>query len=237
MVEIGSIRFLLILAKRNLMKRKNNFFLESFQLKVFTITYVLSCILIYWLMSFFIFRFNVTVLIIISLVFLILATLGWAFLYILFSIPQRLAESFDSIKNNISSGKISTIDGFADDICFFLVRFYNYSFFDVNYSAMKIAGNDIHFSSPLIKRALDWEKVEVEAGNSENVIDHKKIRFDNKNHNAYTVPVFFGERLLGFFTVFTSHKLGKLRLKLLSDLENFYIDDQLVHVLNMEKKS
>lgn len=186
-------------------------------------------------MSFFLFKFNVTALVIISLGFLILATLGWTFLYILFSIPQRLAGSFDLIKNNISSGKINTVIGFADEICFFLVRFHNYSFFDVNYSAMKIDGYDIHFSSPLIERALDWKKVEVEVGNSENIIDHKKVRFDNKKQHAYTVPVIFGDRLLGFFTVFTSHRLGKLRLKLLSDLENFYIDDQLVHVLNMEE--
>lgn len=218
------------------MRKKKNFFLESFQLKVFTITYILSCVLIYWLLSFFLYELNVSILIIISLGLLVLATLGWAFLYILFSIPQRLAESFDSVKNDISSGKINTLDDFAGEICSFLVRFYNYSFFDIQYSAMKIAGKDIQFSSGLIAEALDWGKVENEAGDSENIIYHKKIRIDRKKQHSYTIPVYFGDRLLGFFSVFTPQKLGKLRLKLLSDLENFYIDDQLIHVINMEEK-
>ncbi len=218
------------------MRKKKNFFLESFQLKVFTITYFLSCVLIYWLLSFFLYKLDVGILIIISLGLLVLATLGWAFLYILFSIPQRLAESFDSIKNDISSGKINQLDDFAEEVCSFLVRFYNYSFFDIHYSAMKIAGKDMHFSSELITEALDWRKVEDEAGNSENIIYHKKIQVDDKKLHSYTIPVYFGDRLLGFFSVFTPHSLGKLRLKLLSDLENFYIDDQLIHVINMEEK-
>ncbi|MFW5644895.1 MAG: hypothetical protein ACOCZL_03190, partial [Bacteroidota bacterium] len=208
------------------MKRKKTFFLESFELKVFTITYILSCVLIYWVVSFLLFEPDLTILIIVSLGFLMLAALGWAFLYVLFSIPQRLAENFDSIKNDISSGKITKRDTFADAICSFLVRFYNYSFFDVNYSAMRIKGDDIHFSAESIAEVLDWDQVTDSAGKSERIIVHNPILVDNKKQYTYTVPIHFGDKFLGFFSVFTSHKLGKLRLKLLY-LENFYIDDQL----------
>ncbi|MFW5820335.1 MAG: hypothetical protein ACOCWA_03535 [Bacteroidota bacterium] len=219
------------------MKKGTNFFLDDLQLRVFTLSYTLSVIFIFWLLSFFLVKFDVIVLIISSLIFLILATLGWAYLHVLFSIPQRIAQSFDPIKNDISHGKISSTKDFAREICNFLVVFYNYSFFDIRYSAMKIGEKEIFFSADEIKESMDWHKVEQEISLNKEKVVHQKIWIDKNKFYPYSVPVIFGDQLLGFFTVFSSGRLGKQRLKLLSDLEDFYIDDQLVHVINMEKKT
>lgn len=102
---------------------------------------------------------------------------------------------------------------------------------------MKIGEKEICFSADEIKECMEWQKVEQEISAGKGTIAHQQIWIDNKKIYPYSVPVIFGDQLLGFFTVFSSGRLGKQRLKLLSDLEDFYIDDQLVHVINMEKKS
>lgn len=214
------------------MKDSKGSFLEKFQLTVFTINYILACILLFWLLSLVFVHLSILAIALISLVFLLLATVIWAHLYIIFSIPQRLAGSFDFIKNNIARGKLIGVEEFSEQIANFLTDFYNYSFFDIAFSAFKIKGHTLVFSNDVISTSLNWDKVEKEARTEDYILDHGKHALNRKNYYAYTIPVYFGDDYLGFFTVFSLQRLGRLRLRLLSDLEDHFIDDQLVHILN-----
>jgi hypothetical protein len=44
--------------------------------------------------------------------------------------------------------------------------------------------------------------------------------------HAYTTPIFFKDKFLGFFTVFSKQRLGRLSTKFLTDLEENFIDEK-----------
>lgn len=217
------------------MKKSNGAFLENFQLTVFTANYILACILLFWLLSFLFPYLGVVYIVLISIVYLLLATVIWAHLFILFSIPQRLAGSFDYIKNEIAWGRLNRAEDYAKEIADFLIKFYNYSFFDIAISAVKIKEKEIKFSTGGNKPSLNWDEIEEKIAKEDKILFHGKIKIEQKNYYAYTIPIYFGDDYLGFFSVFSPRKLGKLRLRLLSELENHFIDDQLVHILNFQK--
>ena len=109
------------------MKRTRDRLSDNFQLIVFTITYVLSCLFLYGIFIYFAAELHVLIQVFFSLGFLIGAILLWAHLFVMFSIPQKLAGSFDYIKNDISSGKISDSSRFASELSAFLITFFDFS--------------------------------------------------------------------------------------------------------------
>ncbi len=218
------------------MPDRKHTYLENIQLTVFTIGYFLSCILLYWLLTFLFDDADILIIALASLAFLLIATLGWAYLYVLFSIPQRIPGSFDYLKNDISSGKLVSPLEFQKELCSFLVKFYNYAFFDVHYSVVKIKGMEPAFSSGEISSSFVWDNVEEKLAGEDKQIEHGKIRVNGKSYYSYSTPVYFGHEYLGFFMVFTKRKAGKLMLRILRDLENNFIDDQLMIIISLNRR-
>jgi hypothetical protein len=217
------------------MPKKKRSYLENIQLTIFSITYLLSCILLFWLLTFLFTNADIIVIVFATLAFFILSILGWTHLYVLFSIPQRVAGSFDYLKNDISSGKTISVNEFQKELSGFLVKFYNYSFFDVEFSTVKALGQDPSFSSDEVQSSFVWDNVEKQAEKEDNQIKHGKIRINGKPYYSYTTPIYFGREYLGFFMVFSSRRLGNLMLRLLRDLENNFIDDQLKIIMSLDK--
>jgi hypothetical protein len=56
-----------------------------------------------------------------------------------------------------------------------------------------------------------------------------------KKEKLDDIPIWFGERWLGTIGILTPFKLLKIFQRYLSEIENLYIDDQLLHVLNLHK--
>lgn len=216
------------------MKKMKRSFTENFQLTVFSVTYLFSSILLFWLLCLVLKSFQPVIIVLAALVYFLMVILLWSYLYVLFSIPQRLARNFDRIKNDIASGKIISPEEFANRLCSFLVGFYNYSFFDIEMASVKIIDNKPCFSSQEMKECFDWDELEKEVMKIGEQIIHEKIQARNFKYFSYTTPILFGDEYLGFFTALTSRRLGKLMLKMLADLENDFIDDQLAHVLGKE---
>lgn len=206
-------------------------FIENFQLTVFTVTYLFSSILLFWLLCLMLNSFQPVIIVLAALFYFLTAILLWSYLYVLFSIPQRVTRNFDRIKNDIASGKIGSAEEFANRLCLFLVDFYNYSFFDIEMASVKIINNKPCFSSQEMKECFDWDELEKEVMKIGEQIIHKKVKARNFKYFSCTTPIIFSDEYLGLFTVLTSRRLGNLMQKLLTDLENDFIDDQLVHIL------
>jgi len=213
------------------MKRKKDSFSDNFPLIVFTITYILSCFLLYWIFISFTPGLQIVYKVILSLAFLIASFYFWIYLYMLFSIPQKMAGAFDYIKNNISNGKISDSNGFAVELTNFLISFFNYSFLDIQYVSIKFGNSDMTFSSENISKSLDWQKIIENSVSSPEVQKNGKVKVGDEKFHCYTIPIYFCEKHLGLFTIFTRQRLGRIRINILSDLEDNFIDDQLFRVM------
>jgi len=204
-------------------------------MRVFLVCYVLAAVFIYRLAALFLLDTEVIYLVIFSIVFLLAGVFAYAWFYILFSIPQRLAHRIDVIKDAIADRSIKTREDFSDEMSRFMVEFYNYSFFDIQYAAFKVKDSGIRFSSPLLEKSMDWEVTEEALRTNADAVRKGMVKIEDKAFNTFGLPVFFGDEYLGFFMVFTKSKFRKLHIQLLEDLENNYIDDQLLHIINISK--
>ena len=213
------------------MKRKKDYFYDNFQLIVFTINYILSCFFLYGLFIYFSADFNLTIKLFFTIGYLIVAVLLWSYLFVLFSIPQKLNGAFDSVKNKISTKEISDTSSFSKELVSFLIKFFNYSFFDIEYAAVYTYMSKLHFSSKEIEDLLDWKKMGENSEKSVELQKNGRQKIDHSSYFCYTIPIFFNEKYLGFFTVFTRQRLGRLSQKFLIDLEENFIDDQLIRLI------
>ncbi len=213
------------------MKRKRDSLSGNFQLVVFTILYILSSLFLYGVFIWFSAESRLIFNVFFTLGFLIAGTIIWAFLYVLFSIPQELAGSSDYIKNKILTGEIDNTAKFADELSAFLIDFFDYTFFDIHYTAINTDKKEVLFSSKKITNIIDWKNIERTSAESPSLQKNGKVKIDNITFYCYTTPIYFNNKYFGFFTVFTKQRLGKHRLIFLTDLEENFIDDQLLHVI------
>ena len=114
------------------------------------------------------------------------------------------------------------------------MKFYTYSFFDIELAAVKVRNAAHCFSTEDLGSCLDWNSAENEIKSTGQQIFHGRVRVADRIFYGYSFPIIFGEEYLGFFTVFSSRRIGKLMQRMLADLENDFIDDQLVHVIRNE---
>jgi hypothetical protein len=213
------------------MKRHLSYFVSNFPILVFNLTYTLSCVLLFlgllWLLP----SLNLILLALISLGFLMLCLVVWAWLHTLFTIPQKMAGAYDRIKNAIAVHEITSLDEYVHTLNSFLVSFFDFSFLDVQYANVKIGTHDPVFSSEKISGLLDWEAIGRSCEQSADIQHHGSVSIGKEKLFAYTIPVWFMNDPLGFFTVCSKRRLGALQLKILNDLEDNYIDDQVIGLL------
>ena len=217
------------------MKIKTGYFWRNFQVIVFSITYIISVIFFYSIFIFLTKEVELIYRVFGTFVIFIGGIINWAFLIVIFKLPQNMADKFDEIKNKIARKEISDSKEFAEELSSFLIRFYNYTFFDVQFSAVKIINEPVYCSSEEIAEVIHWEDNERFCLVTPDLQMHGKMNIGKSSFHAYTLPIHFGDNYLGFFTVFTKQKLGFLSLKFLADFEENYIDDLLLHVMSLNK--
>lgn len=214
------------------MKRKKDTFSENFLIIVLGISYLLSCLLIYGLFLYFTPALQVAYKAILTLLFLIAGFYFWVSLYMLITIPQKLSGAFDPLTNSISRGTITDAKGFAAAFNSFVVSFFNFSFLDVKYAVLS-TGEDVPVcSSAALVGSMNWEEIRRASESSRELQKHGRVSVEKERLFAYTIPVWFSGEYLGFFTIFTTTRMGRLRLNIFIDLEEHQIDDQLYRVLH-----
>ncbi|MDD2636013.1 MAG: hypothetical protein PHW82_10995 [Bacteroidales bacterium] len=175
-----------------------------------------------------------------SVIILIVAVMAVVFVvigsyfYLIVALPDRLSRNFDIIKNKIASGEINTEESFAHHVIEFIIKQFDFVFLDVEYAAIGIADSkNVFFNDDFPKEMFDdYAEIFQKCRETEDVISLGSEKHLDKKVYKYVVPIHFGNRYLGFIIFLTNQKLSRLFQGILADFENFYIDDQLLHVLN-----
>ena len=161
------------------------------------------------------------------------------FFYLIVSLPEKLSRNFDLIRNKIAAGDITSVCDFADQINTFILRQFNYVFFDIQHSVIFINHeSDLYYSKDFPEnisqdKHSEFKKLSEE---TEKVLYTGKLKIEFAEFHTFIIPIHFGKDYLGYILILTNNRLWSLFKAILSDFENYYLDDQLMHVLNIQKK-
>lgn len=176
--------------------------------------------------------------VVLGIVYTILCTLSWAIIGDLLDIPN-IATDFDEIKNDIASRAIREPEEFAKRVVELLCSFIRFPYFEVRHAFMKIDKHDYIYSSGKVVTSLDasiFEGLLEKSKETEEVSYEDAHVIEGSPHHLYLVPIWFGDDWLGYFAVLTKQKLWNVFKNFLSVFEDDYLDDQLVHVLQIKKQ-
>jgi hypothetical protein len=172
-------------------------------------------------------------------VFIVIAALFGSWLWVVITIPSELPRKFDSIKNKIATGEISSINDFSEELAKFLVNQFSFVGLDIVAAMVKIKNSEPsyyaykHLAPLQIDNTEEWIEL---SHNSDRIMYLGKLDVGNHKYHTYLIPIWFGAQWLGYFTVFTDIKLMKLYKNYLELFEEYYVDDQLLHVLHHDSQ-
>ncbi len=171
--------------------------------------------------------------ILVTIVYLVLVVLGYSFIHVVSYIPSNLAGAFDPIQNAIADGSIQSAGDMARDLSEFMVTFFNFAFFDIEYALVKIKNDTGAWPVEKDPGELGLNIGELDKSNEAvtETIYVGKIKFQDRTGHLYLTPMIFGEENLGYIAVVTRHRLWKIFKQLLTEFENHFVDDQVVHIL------
>ena len=210
--------------------------LYGIQRTLLAVFYLASVLSIFWIIFYLmdeVIGFQGVTIIIVTIVYLVLVVLGYSFIHVISYIPSNLAGAFDPIQNAIADGSIQSAQELANELSSFMVTFFNFAFFDIEYALVKIKDD---------KGFWPAEKDPGEAGLNIRELDKRneavtetvyvgKLKRKDWNGHLYLIPMIFGEENLGYIAVVTRHRLWKIFRQLLTEFEDHFVDDQVVHIL------
>lgn len=164
-------------------------------------------------------------------------TLLGAILSVILDLPQ-IGYYFDEIKNDIALKEIRTPDLFADRLTSLFCDYFTFYFFTVRFCFVKIEDSEYFYSDDTILKIIEQstlDEIILTSQKTEDVFYKGSYAFDKKNIHLYIIPIWLGERWLGAIGIFTPFKLLNIFQRYLNEIENLYIDDQLLHVLTIYK--
>ena len=177
-------------------------------------------------------------LVITLLIYMIVVVILGAMIHVISYIPFNLATAFDPIKNDIASGKISTIEQLGEQITSFTVQFYNFSFLDITHAYIEIEESGIigfESNAPLsliLKELSMLDKSKV----LEEITLVGKISLPERDYQLYILPIWLGESWLGYMALLSEKKISRFFQRFLMEYEGNFLDDQIMHVVRMNKK-
>jgi hypothetical protein len=68
----------------------------------------------------------------------------------------------------------------------------------------------------------------------DDIVRAGKITEGGREYHLYVLPVRFGDRWLGYVGLMSRKRIGKFMRRFLIELENNFLDDQLMHVSRLE---
>jgi len=207
------------------------------QRKIFTTLYIISSLAILTLILYIlieIFSVNGFITFFVVIIYLVISVILGSYLHLLSFIPVNLASSFDPIKNDVARGKLKTLEEFSNRMCKFITGFFSFTFFDIEHCLVHINGHAITSTFDPDAVELNDDFLGTRSRAETEVTYAGKLIISGVNYKQYLIPVWFGEQWLGYIAVYTRQTLRKPFRFLLSDLENNFIDDQLIHILKHE---
>jgi len=222
------------------MRRKEQFLahLEQFQLAVLITAYIIFylAIISWFIIPGFIYPlFTGGAAIIVTLVFTVIYIVCGAVFYVLFRIPYQLQYCFDDIKNRIANGSLATLDELERELSAFIIRFFNFVFFDIEECAIQIKNRTIYFSTESLQGLLNYNELSTRAAETQRSVKLGKLKSGKEKYHVLLIPIWFGEEWHGYILAFSNTPFIPFAREILEDFENNFIDDQLMHVHRIER--
>jgi len=151
---------------------------------------------------------------------LVVSIIAGSFFNVILSIPFKLPQKFDLLKNRVALGEYKNLQEFQEDIANFILTFFNFVGADV-------VGGKFHLKTcqPTIKECnVDFSLLNQES------FTKNKLRL-NEDYKAFYLPIELSGEDLGYFILITRGYTIPVLYAVLQDFENYYLDDQIKHFL------
>lgn len=177
-------------------------------------------------------------LIITLLAYTILMIVVGSMIHVISYIPFNLATAFDPIKNDIATGKISTIKELAVRVTTFTVRFYNFSFLDIAHAYIETEESGVvgFESNTQVDSVLLETRMLDKSKGLEEITLAGKISLPDRDYHLYILPLWLGGTWLGYMALLSEKKISRFFLKFLMEYEENFLDDQIMHVVNFKNR-
>jgi len=172
------------------------------------------------------------------LIYMIVVVILGAMIHVISYIPFNLATAFDPIKNDIAFGEISSIEELGERITSFTVQFYNFSFLDITHAYMEIEESGIigFESNTQLNKVLKEYNMLDKSKVLEEITMAGKISLPERDYQLYILPLWLGESWLGYMALLSEKKISRFFQRFLMEYEGNFLDDQIMHVVRMNKK-
>ena len=170
--------------------------------------------------------------------YMVLVVVFGSIIYYISYIPFNLATAFDPIKNDIASGEIRNMDQLGKSITAFTTQFFDFSFLDIEYAFIQTPEGELisHEELKGIQQVLDDFGMLEKSKKMEEIIRTGKVDIQGRNFHLYILPLWFGNRWLGYMGLCSNKRISRFFQKFLMEYENNFLDDQIMHVLQAAKE-
>ena len=123
-------------------QRKRSFsVLYGIQRTLLAVFYLVSVLSLFWIIFYLlddVLGLQGVTIILITIIYLVLVVLAYSFIHVVSYIPSNLAGAFDPVQNAIADGSIQSTGDLTRELSAFMVTFFNFAFFDIEYALVKI---------------------------------------------------------------------------------------------------
>ena len=160
-----------------------------------------------------------------------------AFIQVVSFIPFNLASAFDPIKNDIASGRITTLEQIQRRLTLFTTGFFDFAFIDIEYAAIQLEGSKLvsHQEAEGLETVLDTYGMLEKSRQLESIIRAGKITLGDLDYQLYILPIWFGDQYLGYMAIVSRKRISRFFQKILMEYENNFLDDQIKIVEQLSK--
>lgn len=171
------------------------------------------------------------------LIYMVLVVVAGTMIHTISYIPFNLATAFDPVKNDIASGKIRTTEELGKRLTAFTTRFFDFAFLDIDHAFLHTEESGPVSHEPLGETtdAMDKFGMLEKSRQFKQIYYAGKVRQDSREYQLYILPIWFGERWLGYMGLLSKKRIGRIYQHFLSEYENNFIDDQMMHVIQQTK--
>lgn len=152
-------------------------------------------------------------------------------------IPFNLAGAFDPIKNDVATGAINNQEEFGKRVSQFITRFFDFAFLDIDRAFLHTEQSGLVSCDilPEAKNAMEEFDMLEKSKAVKELIRAGKITVEHEEFHLYVLPLWFGDKWLGYMGLLSRRRIGRFFQHFLNDLENNFLDDQLMHVTCISK--
>ena len=178
-------------------------------------------------------------LIITLLIYMVLVVILGTIIHVISYIPFNLATAFDPIKNDIAAGKLTTMEELAERLTRFTVQFYNFSFLDISHAYIETEESGIigFESNTLVDKVLKEYRMLDKSKALEEIELAGEISLPDRDYHLYILPLWLGESWLGYMALLSEKRISRFFRRFLMEYEGNFLDDQIMHVVRLNKLS